>query len=88
MRKELGFSRTEWDSLDGNDKRMYAEELARENYNQEVSNWQSTKKGPPPKEPEFMVMERKKKENDPNAPADNTKLQGHEGMAPDIEDML
>ena len=56
IKRELGFSRAEWDQLSWVDRQMYTEELSMHLYRESHSNWKQApagKRGPEPQAPVF-----------------------------------
>lgn len=57
IKKELGFSRSEWNQLSWVDKQMYTEQLAMYLYEKAYNNWKQQpagKRGPEPRKPDFQ----------------------------------
>jgi hypothetical protein len=79
VRKDLGFTRLEWDALSFIDQRLYIEGMQWARYDEEFGNWKSGgQKGPPPKSPDEL------KRMQPVSYEDKKESE----IAPDIEDML
>lgn len=78
MRKELGFSREEFDNLSWIDRRMYLEEYSIYEYELKYANWESApeeERGPEPEKP-FVLLLREEEE------------WLNQEVAPDIMDLL
>lgn len=88
IKRELGFSRSEWNALNWIDQRMYTEQLAMWKYEKAYENWKqgaAGKRGPAPKKPVFRTEEERTVSTQPQEKGELQDIGSIEGM--DIQDV-